>query len=190
MTNVEELWQGYTLQGEPEATPVTLPAAAKGALHGASHVWIWRETARGLEVLLQKRAANKRTWPGFYDISAAGHITFGDAPLMTALRETEEEIGVKIKPENLRLLFVHRQHFISPDRHKTQENEFRWVYAYQLNADNKFVFQDGEVEDVWWVDLEELRQLIAGVNLKKQIVPQGEIYFNTLLEGLRRFAHP
>ena len=35
----------------------------------------------------------------------AGRIDAGEAPLQTAFRETEEEIGYKVKPENIQLLF-------------------------------------------------------------------------------------
>src|SRR5688572_29603237 len=54
----------------------------KGLLHAAAHVWIWRRAKKGqIEILLQKRADELRTWPGRYDISTAGHIDLDDRPL-------------------------------------------------------------------------------------------------------------
>src|SRR6185312_12242204 len=102
-----EVWQAYTEAGNPVTdVPLTKLQAVKGALHGASHVWIWRKSGNDIELLLQKRVANKRTWPGFYDISTAGHIDFGETPLAAAIREASEELGITIKPMDLKELFT------------------------------------------------------------------------------------
>lgn len=47
------------------------------------------------QMLLQKRASGKDSFPGCYDTSSAGHIHAGDEPLDSALRELEEELGIK-----------------------------------------------------------------------------------------------
>ena len=49
-------------------------AHKQGLRHRTSHVWILRERAGKVEVLLQKRSQNKDSFPGCYDISvcAAG----------------------------------------------------------------------------------------------------------------------
>ena len=51
------------------------------------------DPARSL-VALQKRSPNKDTFPGRWDISAAGHIESGDESRPTAVRELAEELGV------------------------------------------------------------------------------------------------
>lgn len=53
-----------------------------GDYHRAVHVWIYSESTR--ELLLQKRADCKDSWPGQWDISSAGHISAGDSSLVTA----------------------------------------------------------------------------------------------------------
>ena len=50
---------------------------------------------KGYDLLLQNEAKKKDSFPGCYDISSAGHISAGDEPLETALRELEEELGIK-----------------------------------------------------------------------------------------------
>ncbi len=55
---------------------------ADGDYHGAVHVWIYVESTG--ELLLQKRADRKDSWPGLWDISSAGHISAGDTSLITA----------------------------------------------------------------------------------------------------------
>ena len=49
-----------------------------GDLHGASHVFLARLRGGRAELLLQKRSAQKDSFPGLYDISAAGHLDPGD----------------------------------------------------------------------------------------------------------------
>ncbi|RVX13513.1 Nudix hydrolase 3 [Vitis vinifera] len=53
-----------------------------GDYHAAVHVWIFSESTQ--ELLLQRRADCKDSWPGLWDISSAGHISAGDSSLITA----------------------------------------------------------------------------------------------------------
>lgn len=53
-----------------------------GDYHRAVHVWIYAECTQ--ELLLQKRADCKDSWPGQWDISSAGHISAGDTSLISA----------------------------------------------------------------------------------------------------------
>lgn len=53
-----------------------------GDYHRAVHVWIFAESTQ--ELLVQRRADNKDSWPGLWDISSAGHISAGDSSLVTA----------------------------------------------------------------------------------------------------------
>jgi isopentenyldiphosphate isomerase len=64
-----------------------------GDWHQAFHCWILR---RGrTEVVLQRRAAGKDTYPGCWDAAAAGHWRFGETPAQAA-REIVEELGLEI----------------------------------------------------------------------------------------------
>jgi len=47
-------------------------------------------------ILLQQRSMNKLTNPGRWDITAVGHVDAGENSYATALRETAEEIGIKV----------------------------------------------------------------------------------------------
>ena len=49
-------------------------AHAEGIRHRTAHIWVVRENGDKTEVLLQKRAMNKDSFPGRYDTSSAGHI--------------------------------------------------------------------------------------------------------------------
>jgi 8-oxo-dGTP pyrophosphatase MutT (NUDIX family) len=122
-----ELWQEYNEHGEPVAgSGLTKAQCALGALHGAAHVWIWRRRNGEIEILLQRRAPGKPTWGGLLDISAAGHIDLGETPLTAALRETEEEIGLKLRPQQLHFIGVHRAHLVA-EVHSVQWRPLRAI---------------------------------------------------------------
>ena len=73
-------------------------AHANGVRHRTVHIWIAREVMGKWQVLLQKRALTKDSFPGRYDTSSAGHIQAGDEPLESAMRELKEELGIAAKP--------------------------------------------------------------------------------------------
>ncbi len=175
--------QAYSEAGEPLERPLSSKASIAGALHGSSHVWIWRRKNAGVEVLVQQRAAIKKTWPNFWDISAAGHMDHGETPLVTAQRETKEELGITVLTEQLRLLFVHRQYVVARVEPRAIENEFQFVYALNLNNE-RYTLQKEEVSETKWVTLDVLKQMI----LDGKIVPHGEVYFAELFLQLERMV--
>ena len=71
-----------------------------GDLHGASHVFLARLRGERAELLLQKRSAQKDSFPGLYDISAAGHLDPGEDFAAAARRELAEELGVTGRSRN------------------------------------------------------------------------------------------
>lgn len=139
---------------------------------GASHIWLWRRGASEIEVLLQKRATTKKTWPGYYDISAAGHIDAGETPVESAVREAKEELGTEIDADKLLYLFSLRT--------PLAKSEIDHVYIYEV--DDAFVpeFHDGEVESVEWLSLSDFQERLKTPE-EHQIVNQGDGYFTLLL---------
>ena len=144
---------------------------------GNSHVWMWHRTSNGAKILLQKRALTKKTSPGFYHISAAGHINVGETSIEAALRETKEELGLAIDPERLYLVHVTR----------TARNPrgLLHVFTYQLQGDEEFSFDDGEVELVEWRDLKEFEAMTNDATTHN-LIDQGQPYFMALREAIER----
>ncbi len=70
----------------------------QGLLHRAVHIWIYNKDG---QILFQLRAMRKFNYPGLWDISAAGHVDAGEAPMVAALREAYEELGLKISAKQL-----------------------------------------------------------------------------------------
>ncbi len=71
---------------------------ADGQWHQVFHCLVLRPSAG--TIILQRRAHNKKAFPGLLDLSVTGHLSSGETPL-DGLREYEEELGVPIKPEAL-----------------------------------------------------------------------------------------
>ncbi|XP_052480661.1 nudix hydrolase 3 isoform X3 [Gossypium raimondii] len=96
-----------------------------GDYHKAVHVWIFAESTQ--ELLLQKRADCKDSWPGLWDISSAGHISAGDSSLITAQRELQEELGVILPKDAFELIFVFLEECVT-NNGKFINNEYSDVY--------------------------------------------------------------
>ena len=100
------------------------------------------------EVLLQKRSRTKRVNPSKWGI-CGGKVDFGEDTFDAAIRETEEEIGVHLNPDNLRFL-------------GTSKNKYVYFTRYYIkqNVDiSKCVLQKEEVEFLRYFKLEELQYL-------------------------------
>ncbi len=131
---------------------------AEGDLHRTSHVWIVRDNGKGgLDVLLQKRSKDKDSHPGCYDISSAGHIPAGSTYVDSALRELEEELGIKASSEELEERMIRRIAETNIFYGKAFiDNQITRVYRLKRNDIDlsKLKLQQEEIEAVMWMDYE------------------------------------
>ena len=148
-----------------------------GDLHRTSHIWILRPgKAEGFQILMQKRSSCKDSYPGCYDISAAGHIPAGGGYLDSAVRELEEELGIQAQPEDLKEAFLHLGYAESEFYGKPFKNaEVSMVYVYDLPVEcSRLKLQQEEVESVGWMDYEtvlsEVRRETADGTTEKYCV--------------------
>lgn len=130
----------------------------KGIPHRTAHIWIVREQAGHYQVLLQKRSAEKESFPGMYDTSSAGHIQAGDEPLESAQRELFEELGIRANEGDLTFAGkFHIKYAMAFHGNMFRDNEVAFVYVYEKPVDEtKLVLQTEEVEEVKWFDIEEV----------------------------------
>lgn len=179
---VQELWQLYDEQGQALVGQGAVDADifGKGLLHGASHVWIWRRTENGVEVLLQKRASGKPTWPDHYDSSAAGHIDLGEEPIEAAIRETKEEINLDVEASALSLVSVQRSNAVAAAG--AIENEFQWVYLLKLVGMQTFELQKAEVDSIDWRSLDKAKN--EALNPEARYVPRKGPYYQVVFTAI------
>ena len=163
-------------------------AHREGILHRTAHIWIVRKSPDGrTEILLQKRAACKDSFPGEYDTSSAGHITAGDEPLHGALRELSEELGIFAAPEDLHFAGNFRIQYELPFHGEMfRDNEVTFVYVYGGSvAIDRLHLQPEEIECVEWFSLDEVWESCQNgsriVNGRMICVPDGG------LQVLRRY---
>lgn len=161
-------------------------AHREGSLHPTSHIWIVRPNDKsGYDLLLQKRSADKDSNPGCYDISSAGHVAAGDEYLESALRELQEELGIQAKPEELEYVGCRHCGFEDIFYGKVfKDQELSHIYVYRQPVDiEKLHLQETEVEEVCWMDYEEIRRRMKDSTWKHCIY---EDEMNMLREYLGR----
>ncbi|MDP4118174.1 MAG: NUDIX domain-containing protein [Bacillota bacterium] len=133
-------------------------AHAKGVLHGTSQIFIYRYKNDGLEILLQRRVADKDSFPNCLDISCAGHIPGEMTYTQNAVKELEEELGIKVKESDLQKLFFHKSEKKNIFYGKLfYDRQISMVYALKMdvNAD-KIKFQKEEISEVLWAKAEDI----------------------------------
>ena len=129
--------------------------------HRAVHIFIWRIKDQQKQMLLQKRAATKDSFPSCYDMSCAGHVSANDEYEESAIRELQEELGLFIDKTQLIPLFLYRIQYQKVFHNQLFiENELNQVYAYELKEDVHFQLQKEEVESVCWVNFNELESFM------------------------------
>lgn len=153
-------------------------AHEQGLWHRSAHVWIYND--RG-DILMQKRAATKDTFPGLWDISVAGHISAGESPLTGALREIREEIGTEAHPEELEYLTTIHMEYPYPQRGWINR-EHCYVYLMKKDLDpNKLALQKEEVEAVRFFSPGEFSELIKA---DRGIIVPHDNYYEMILEAI------
>lgn len=117
---------------------------AKSLPHRSTYILVFN--SRG-ELYVQKRTMNKDVFPGYYDAATGGVVLSGESYEQSAVRELEEEMGIREIP--LTWLFD----FYFAD-HRTRV----WGGAYACVYEGPLVLQEEEVESVSLMTIEEIFQ--------------------------------
>ncbi len=133
-------------------------AHRRGLWHRCFHCWVYGTEASGEPYLLvQRRAAEKDTWPGYLDVTAAGHLGAGEKPLEGGLRELEEELGLRADPARLIPLGSRR---IEQEIPGGCDREFHDVFLlYDPTPPQRMRLQAEEVEAVLSMSLDDAEAL-------------------------------
>lgn len=91
---------------------------------GCAFVLLMRGSGENREVLLHLRQ-NTGYRDGQYDVSASGHLEPGESFEQCAIRETMEEVGVLLKPEDIKFCLLN---------HHVGENYVRTFFSAELPA--------------------------------------------------------
>ncbi|MFT4250644.1 MAG: NUDIX hydrolase [Candidatus Woesearchaeota archaeon] len=147
---MQEILDIVDKNGKPTGKTISKQEAhAKGIRHRVIHVWMYNDKQ---DILLQKRAATKQLFPSYWDVAVAGHIDAGEEPIQAALREAQEELGIQLDKNKLRLWRVENEEFHFNNLH---ENEVYYIYTYKHNQLPTNLQQE-EVEQVAYFSKENL----------------------------------
>lgn len=150
-------------------------AHQKGLLHPTVHVWFY---TKNQELLFQKRAAIKETFPLQWDVSVAGHIAAGENIENSAVREVEEEIGLHIQIEDLVKVGVSKSEHQHPNG--IIDAEFNHCFIAELKKPlESLKLQVEEVEELRLISTKGIKQQL-GTNQMQGFVPIPNDYWKAL----------
>ncbi|MFA7686206.1 MAG: NUDIX domain-containing protein, partial [Candidatus Gracilibacteria bacterium] len=142
-----------------------------GDWHRSIDIWIINPQN---ELLIQKRAMQKESYPGLWEVSCSGHVAAGEESLKSAIRELKEELSVEVAPTQLQFLFEDKE--INITNNGTFINkEFKEIYLLKLDWPvEKYTVQKEEVESVKYISQEGLKEALK-IN-PQDFVPHDLLY--------------
>jgi len=115
-------------------------------LHRAAHIFVFN--SRG-DLLIHRRSATKDECPLMYTSSASGHLAAGEGYEVAAIRELEEELGLKSPIEFLAII---------PANGAATSYEHSGLF--QTTTDETPVFDPGEIESGEFLPLAEVSRRV------------------------------
>lgn len=160
-------------------------AHANGLLHREVNIWLFND--RG-EVILERRSPYKDTCPNLLSMSSGGHVGYGQDYEETAIRELQEETGIKANPKDL--IFIAK---VRTNEHDVltnmTNNAIQYVYAYKYNGKKQDLFiEQGEIVGFETVQIEKMLNLSE--DEKKEFVPSiTRDYYKPIFEKIKELIN-
>ena len=102
------------------------------------------------QLLVHRRAETKDVWPGFWDVAVGGVCAPGETWHVAAVRELEEELGVRDVPVEMLGTGAYRDGDVS-----------LVAAVFAVRTDGPFRFADGEITEAHWVDRADLDEWLG-----------------------------
>ena len=142
-----------------------------GLYHRIVSIYVFDENKR---ILLQRRSAQVKMYPSYWDQAAGGHVDEGSTYDEAALNELAEELGIFNIP--LQQMGTFRTNNILSDGRII--NQFERVYIVTVSHLKKLKINTNEVMEVKWFSPEEIKDLV--LHHSEELTPG-------LLIGLHQF---
>lgn len=128
------------------------------------HVCIFN---RAGQLLLQRRSPQKKSYPGYWDVSAAGGVRAGETGREAAVRETREELGLDISLPGSAAVTL------------TFEGGFDDYYLVEADVPlSALTLQTEEVSAARWATREEMLELLR----RGELAPYWESFVHLLFD--------
>jgi isopentenyldiphosphate isomerase len=149
-----------------------------GLWHRAIHVWIYNSQG---EILLNLRAKDKSYFPDVWDI-LGGHVSAGEEPIISALREIGEEVGLKVERDDLEFIFVDKTNVYYEN---IKNNEFHYVYFSKFDGNmDQLKIQEEEIQEIKFIPAGKIEEELK-TNPDKYL-PHGDYWFKMIDEIKKR----
>ena len=113
----------------------------EGTLHRAFSLFVLNSKG---QILLQKRAKNKRLWGGYWSNSCCSHPRAGESIADAVLRRSEQELGLAVDAK-----FVYKFEYSAKFGEAGSERELCSIYVAQTSDEP--VFNTEEISACRWV---------------------------------------
>lgn len=157
-----ELWDILTAEGKPTGRTMVRGGTTirSGEYHLVVHIWPLNDYG---SILIQKRTKTKRLMPGVWAATGGAAIA-GETSVKAAARELGEELGIVVKPEDLRLV-----------KRIKRKNSFIDMWTVRTNVRvPELRLQKSEVAEAKWVNKATLMSMVES----GEFHDYGKDYFN------------
>ncbi len=141
--SADEVFDVVDAHDVPVGTATRAEIHERGLMHRAVHVLVFNK--RG-DLLLQQRSMHKDVHPGLWGTSVSGHLDAGEDYLAAAIREMDEEMGIRVNEAPAELARI------APCEATGMEH----VRVFRAHFDGKPRFPAAEVEAALWLPVAEV----------------------------------
>ena len=127
-----------------------------GEYHIVVNIWIINDQQK---LLISQRHPKKETYPLKWECTG-GSIIAGEDSLTGAIREVEEEIGIKLEKKNGKLIDT-----------IIRKDDIKDIYLFEENIEiGNTVLQENEVIDIKWVTINEFDKMVEKGEIAEPIL--------------------
>lgn len=127
-----------------------------GLKHRALSVILYRKVNGKTELLHQKRAMAKPLFKDLWSNTMCTNLRPEDQYLPRAVSRLDEEMGIKIKPEDLRILYRFSYEAEDENQPGWLENEVDTVFVGEWNGEMRL--NPAEASDAKWIEWDEMKK--------------------------------
>lgn len=110
-----------------------------GLRHRVVQCHIIKKSRKDKYIYFQQRAYDKDICPGMYDIACAGHVDAGEEFLYSMKRELLEEVGIRIKNDNLKYVGTKFERREGSDY---IDDEICELFILKIDSDDEFYINE------------------------------------------------